>query len=206
VIVEDQTIFRELLAEVLDADRRCQIVAQCREGREALARYSELRPDLVILDAMLPDVPGLEVLSGLLQQDPLARVLMVTGHARLALVQEALARGARGFVTKGTPLRELRQGVETVLAGGRFVCSVTSKLLESVSGMPPVRDTLTARQRDIVRLVAQGLSSKEIAAELGISAKTVANHRLQIGEKLRIHDIASLTRYAIERGLAEPKV
>ena len=86
------------------------------------------------------------------------------------------------------------------------MCSVTSKLLASSSGAPPAQNTLTARQRNIVRLVARGLSSKEIATELGITAKTVANHRLQIGEKLHIHDVASLTRYAIEQGLVEPKV
>lgn len=206
VIVEDQTIFRELLAEVLKADSRYDIAAQFSDGRSALEGCRKLVPDLVILDAILPDLSGLDVLSKLLEWRRSLPVVMVTAHARPALVQQAVKAGARGFVTKGTPLKELQEAVARVLAGGRYFCSVTSTLLAEALRSPANSDTLSARQREIIQLVARGLSSKEIAQELGISLKTVANHRLQIREKLQLNDVASLTRYAIEQGLVEPKV
>lgn len=205
-IVEDQTIFRELLATVLEAEQGCSIVAQYSEGRQALEDIPSVRPDLVILDAMLPDISGLDVLAALLRLRSNLPVVMVTGHARPVLVRQAVQGGARGFVTKSTPLSELRTAVDRVLSGGRYFCSVTSPLLADALREPEADGQLTARQREILQLVARGLSSKEIAQELGISLKTVANHRLQIREKLKLGDIASLTRYAIEHGLVEPSV
>ncbi len=205
VLVEDQTIFRELLAEVLGANPDWSIVGQFSEGQPALSSCASLSPDLVILDAVLPDVAGIEVLTRLLETRPRLKVLMVTAHARPALVQQAVAQGARGFVTKGTPLRELREAVRQVLLGGRYFCSETSALMAEALRRPASQSKLTARQREIVRLVANGASSKEIAEELGISLKTVANHRLQIRQRLGLPDIASWTRYAIEQGLVEPK-
>jgi DNA-binding NarL/FixJ family response regulator len=206
VIVEDQTIFRELLAEVLSAEGRYVILGQFSHGRSAIDACQTLLPDLVILDALLPDLNGLDVLSALRQLRPGLSVLMVTGHERPALVQEAVRLGARGFVTKGTPLRELREGIRRVAERGTYFCSVTSAILAQNMKTPPEDAELSPRQRQIVQLVARGLSSKEIASELSISAKTVSNHRLQIRERLRLNDVASITRYAIERGLVEPKV
>jgi DNA-binding NarL/FixJ family response regulator len=207
VLVEDQTIFRELLAEVLTAEGGYTILGQFREGLTAIeACSSRLAPDLVILDAVLPDLNGLDVLAKLLALRPGLSVMMVTAHERPPLVQDAVRLGARGFVTKGTPLRELREGIRRVAERGTYFCSVTSAILAQNLKSPPSEAELSPRQRQIVQLVARGLSSKEIADELSISVKTVANHRLQIRERLELHDIASITRYAIERGLVEPKV
>jgi DNA-binding NarL/FixJ family response regulator len=207
VLVEDQTIFRELLAEVLSAEGGYTILGQFSEGLTAIeACSSRLAPDLVILDAVLPDLNGLDVLAKLLALRPGISVMMVTAHERPALVQDAVRLGARGFVTKGTPLRELREGIRRVAERGTYFCSVTSAILAQNLKSPPSEAELSPRQRQIVQLVARGLSSKEIADELSISVKTVANHRLQIRERLELHDIASITRYAIERGLVEPKV
>lgn len=207
VLVEDQTIFRELLAEVLSAEGGYTILGQFSEGLAAIeACSSRLAPDLVILDAVLPDLNGLDVLARLLALRPSISVMMVTAHERPALVQDAVRLGARGFVTKGTPLRELRDGIRRVAERGTYFCSVTSAILAQNLKSPPSEAELSPRQRQIVQLVARGLSSKEIADELSISVKTVANHRLQIRERLELHDIASITRYAIERGLVEPKV
>lgn len=206
VIIEDQTIFRELLAEVLGAEGGYEILGQFSEGRAALAGSAGLLPDVVILDAVLPDMSGLEVLTGLRAALPLVSVLMVTAHERPALVQEAVRLGAKGFVTKGTPLRELREGIRRVASRGTYFCSITSAILAQNVMSPPPAIELSPRQRQIVALVARGLSSKEIAGELSISTKTVDNHRLQIRERLKLHDVASITRYAIQQGLIEPKV
>jgi DNA-binding NarL/FixJ family response regulator len=206
MIVEDQTIFRELLAEVLAAEGGYAILGQFSEGQAAIDACPRLKPDVVILDAVLPDINGLDVLARLLAARPGLRVMLVTAHERPALVQDAVRLGAKGFVTKGTPLKELREGVRRVAEHGTYFCSVTSAILANNLKSPPAGAELSPRQRQIVQLVARGLSSKEIADELSISVKTVANHRLQIRERLNLHDIASITRYAIERGLVEPKV
>lgn len=206
VIVEDQTIFRELLAEVLSAEGGYRILGQFSQGRAAIDAYASLLPDLVILDAVLPDMNGLDVLSELQELRRGLPVLMVTAYERPALVQQAVRLGAKGFVTKSTPLRELRMGIRRVAEQGTFFCSATSAILAKNVQSPPDEVGLSPRQRQIVQLVARGLSSKEIADELRISAKTVSNHRLQIAAKLELHDVASLTRYAIAHGLIEPKV
>lgn len=205
VLVEDQTIFRELLADVLEGTGRFAVVAQLATGSEALERCRETRPDLIILDALLPDTSGIEVLRTLTRYSTRLRVLMISAHPKPAIVQEAVALGARGFVSKDTPLSELTLAVDRVLSGGRYFCSVTSCLLAEALTNPRHGDCLTPRQLEIVRRVASGQSSRLIAGELGLSEKTVQNHRLQIRQRLGLHDVASLTRYAIERGLIEPK-
>jgi DNA-binding NarL/FixJ family response regulator len=205
VLVEDQTIFRELLAALLRADGRYEVCAELASGQDVLATCQRVLPDLVILDAVLPDQSGVEVLASLLEWQSRLKVLMVTGHARPALVQQAVTLGARGFVTKATPLAELRQAVDRVLAGQRYLCSETSTLLADAVQLGTPGTELTDRQKEIVRMVAQGQSSKQIARSLGIAEKTVNNHRLQIRERLQLHDVASLTRYAIEQGFIEPK-
>jgi DNA-binding NarL/FixJ family response regulator len=210
MIVEDQTIFRELLAEVLAASdgprSGYDVVGQFSRGQEALLAYPRLLPELVILDAVLPDMNGLDVLAQLQELRRGLPVLMVTAYERPALVQQAIKLGARGFVTKGTPLRELREGIRRVAEQGTYFCSVTSTILAQNVQSPPEEEGLSGRQRQIVALVARGRSSKEIADELQISPKTVANHRLQIMQKLQLRDVASLTRYAIAQGLIEPKI
>lgn len=205
VLVEDQTIFRELLAALLRADGRYEVCAELASGQDVLATCQRVLPDLVILDAVLPDQSGVDVLASLLAWQSRLKVLMVTGHARPALVQQAVTLGARGFVTKATPLAELRQAVDRVLAGQRYLCSETSTLLADAVQLGAPGAELTDRQKEIVRMVAQGQSSKQIARSLGIAEKTVNNHRLQIRERLQLHDVASLTRYAIEQGFIEPK-
>lgn len=203
-IVEDQTIFREMLAEILRATGRIEIVGEYSTGESAERALSAKAPDLVLLDALLPDIRGIEVLQKLRARHPHLPVVLVTGHARPVLVQEAVESGARGVVSKAAPLQELATAVDRVLHGGRFFCSVTSGLLADVVERPQLGEELTPRQYKIVELVARGLSSKEIGDVLNISEKTVQNHRLQIRERLGIHDVAGLTRFAIERGLIEP--
>ena len=206
VIIEDQTIFRELLAEVIAAAGGYTIRGQFSDAASGIDACEKLRPALVILDAMLPDRSGLDVLAHLNERRPAPAVLMVTAYARPALVHEAVRLGAKGFVTKSTPLRELREAVERVAAGGTYFCSATSTILAETVKSPPPRAELSPRQRQIIQLVARGLSSKAIADELSISARTVENHRLHIRERLDLHDVASITRFAIEHGLVEPKV
>jgi DNA-binding NarL/FixJ family response regulator len=203
LIVEDQTTLRELLVELLEGSCGYQVEA-CATGREARELLATRRFDLVLLDLVLPDAHGLELLRELRGLSSRARALVLTAHARPSIVKEAMATGAHAVITKGAPLRELREAIERVAAGGIYYCSETSRLLREAVTTPERDEQLTTRQLQILRAVASGLSSKEIASELSLSEKTVANHRARIMERLGVHDVAGLTRYAVSLGLVDP--
>lgn len=205
VVVDDQTVFREMLVEILGTDPRYEIVGQFGNARDAVAAFPQLMPDLLVLDAVLPDLPGLEVLEQIApKQRRGTAVLLVTAQEKPALVRQALALGVQGVVMKGTPLRDLKEALTRVSSGGTYFCPTSSALLRRSAMEPSPSTRLSARERQVLQWVARGLSSKEIANELGISEKTVANHRMHIRDKLDLRDVASFTRYAIEQGLIEP--
>jgi DNA-binding NarL/FixJ family response regulator len=200
LVVEDQTTLRELLEASL-TDRCGFTVETAADGQTALAALARRSFDLVLLDLVLPDMHGFELLSRL---KGTTRVLVLTAQARPAVVKEALERGAHGVVTKGAPLRELLEAIDRVSSGGVYYSSESSALLREAAFAPSRDEQLTERQREILREVARGLSSKEIAARLSISEKTVSNHRTRIMERLGVHDVAGLTRYAVSLGLVDP--
>lgn len=199
-IVEDQTIFRELLAEMLGGDDRYEVVAQLALGADALALLLDQPPDLLLLDVVLPDMSGLDVLARAAGKLKRTRTLLITASERPAVIQQALQQRVHGIVTKGTPLRELRVAIDEVASGGTYYCPTAARIVREVAGRP-VALALTTREREIVGLVAAGLSSKEIASRLGLSVKTVSNHRLRAMERIGVRNAAELTHYAIEQGL-----
>lgn len=203
LVVEDQTTLRELLEGLL-GEQLGFVVQTSADGKGAVAALDQRSFDLVLLDLVLPDMHGFDLLSRLAKTP--ARVLVLTAQARPAVVKEALERGAHAVVTKGAPLRELREAIDRVSAGGVYYSSESSALLREAAFAPARDEQLTERQREILREVANGLSSKEIAARLSISEKTVSNHRTRIMERLGVHDVASLTRYAVSLGLVDPDV
>lgn len=202
LVVEDQTTFRELLGEVLGAGARYD-VTMAATGAEARAHMQRARFDIVLLDLVLPDMHGTELLNELRFHRTL-RVVVLTAHARPAVVKAAVEAGAHGVITKGAPLSELRDGIDRVMAGGVYYCTETSRLLHASTTEPERSEKLTARQLQIVRAVAGGMTTREIAAQLKLSEKTVSNHRARIMERIGAHDVASLTRYAVARGLIDP--
>jgi DNA-binding NarL/FixJ family response regulator len=204
LVVEDQTILREMLVEVLSGDARVVAVAAAAGAEEALERVKRGAYDLVILDMMLPDGHGLDVLAEVKRFQPRARVVVLTAHPRPEVVQSAMQGGAHAIVMKGAPLRELREAIDRVLLGGVYYCATTSALVHGLARAPIGPEPLSARQRQILGRVAAGASTKQIAFELGLSEKTVSNHRSAIMQRLGIHDVAGLTRYAIHRGIIEP--
>ncbi|MCW5548017.1 MAG: response regulator transcription factor [Opitutaceae bacterium] len=208
VIIEDQTAIREMLVEILRLDANYQLVGESGDGQEALALCLELRPDLIVLDAKLPGLNGVDILRRLVKKHPSVRVLVFSGHENPVLVREMLEAGAHGFVEKTAGLFEFKKGLETVVNGGTYFGPAVAALLRNVVANPAASsaaDFLTDREREILQLVAESYSTKEIAAKLGISIKTVDNHRTNLMRKLNLHDVASLTRYALEIGLIEPK-
>jgi len=208
VIIEDQTAIRELLAVVLQSDPNYKIVGESGNGQEAVDLCLELKPDFIILDAKLPGLNGVEILKRLNKQLRNLRVLVFSGFENPMLVREMLEAGAHGFIEKTAGLSELKKGIETVINGGTYFGPAVASLLRNVVANPSAsssHDFLTDREREILQLVAESNSTKEIASKLSISVKTVDNHRTNLMRKLNLHDVASLTRYAMETGLVEPK-
>jgi DNA-binding NarL/FixJ family response regulator len=204
VIIEDQTAVREMLAEILGLDESYTLVGQCGDGQEGLRMCLELKPDLVVLDAKLPGLNGVELLRRLIRRLPDLRVLVFSGHENPVVVRQMLEAGARGFVEKTAGFMEFKKGLATIAAGGTYFGPAIASLLRTVVSNPESAsspDFLTNREREVMQLVAEGHSTKQIAAKLGISAKTVDNHRTNLMRKLNIHDVASLTRHALESGL-----
>jgi DNA-binding NarL/FixJ family response regulator len=211
VLVEDQVAVRELLATVLRTDDQFEIVAECGDGQTACNVCLELKPDLVILDVMLPGLNGVDVLRRFSRHLKNTRVLVFSGFQNPSLVRELLQAGAHGFVEKTARLAELRKGIQTVAEGGTYFGPYIANLLRESVVNPRQSNrqelgSLTAREREILQLIAESYSTKEIALKLQVSTKTAENHRTNLMKKLNLHDVASLTRFAIEHGLTNLQV
>ncbi len=207
IIIEDQTAVRQMLELVLSREGDFTLVGSTGDGHQALELCSETQADLIILDIMLPGLHGVELLRRLQAICPDARVLVFSGHQNTLLVQEAVRAGAHGFIGKTGDLEELRKGIRIVSDGGTYfgpeIASLVRDALRSpVHGSGGTR-LLTPREREVLKLIAESHSTKQIAAKLEISVKTADNHRSNLMRKLDIHDVVSLTRYAIQCGLVE---
>jgi DNA-binding NarL/FixJ family response regulator len=206
VLIEDQTAIRELLAEIIRLDPEFEVVGESGDGQSAVQLCLELKPDVCILDARLPGLNGVELLRRIASKLPAMRVLVFSGHESPSLVRDMLEAGAHGFVEKTAGLIEFKRGLETVAKGGTYFGPAVAGLLRKVVANPndrPSGQGLTTREREILQLVAESHTTKEIAARLAISAKTVDNHRTNLMRKLDVHDVAGLTRYALEHGILE---
>jgi DNA-binding NarL/FixJ family response regulator len=183
------------------------VVAEAGKGSEALKLIGELRPDLVLLDITMPDGSGFDVLQHVSKSSAETRVIVLTVHEAGEYAIRALREGAAGFLPKSAASTELEQAIQTVMKGEVYISPETSRktLLEYGKGVTK-RDqleTLSPRQREVLRLIAEGRTTKQIAQTLQISVKTVETHRAQLMERLDIHDVAGLVRYAIIVGLIE---
>ncbi len=210
VIVEDQTAIREMIADVVRMDPSFEVIAETGDGHSAYSLCLELKPDFVILDVMLPGLNGVEVLKRFSKQLKSTRVLVFSGYPNPSLVRDLLQSGAHGFVEKSATLSELRKGIETVANGGTYFGPEVAGLLRDAVVNPRAiekrgLELLTTREREILQLIAESYSTKEVAQKLEISIKTAENHRTNLMKKLDLHDVASLTRFAIEQQLVESR-
>lgn len=208
VIIEDQTAVREMLVQIVQSTPGFQVVAETGDGQAATALCIETKPDFVILDVMLPGLNGAEVLRRFSKHLKNVRVLVFSGYQNPALVRELLQAGAHGFVEKSAPLAELQKGIEIVAGGGSYFGPEVAQLLRDAVLNPTDSssrgmDILTPREREILQLIAESHSTKEVAHRLNISIKTAENHRTNLMKKLDLHDVASLTRFAIQNGLID---
>lgn len=208
IIIEDQTAVREMIAHVVASDPSFEVIAETGDGQAALTLCLETRPDFVILDVMLPGLNGAEVLRRFSKQLHNTRVLVFSGYQNPSLVRELLQAGAHGFVEKAAPLSELKKGIEIVANGGSYFGPEVAQMLREAVLNPQNSakkgmEVLTAREREVLQLIAESYSTKEVARKLNISVKTAENHRTNLMKKLDLHDVASLTRYAIQHGIID---
>ena len=210
VLAEDHTLVRMGMRMLLETIPDMEVVGEAADGLEALHLIQQLRPDCVLMDLAMPGLNGVEAVRRSTAQFPDIPILVVSMHADEAYVHRALVAGARGYLLKGSDKEELETAVRAVCSGVTYLTPAISKTLVAAlakqSGMheptSPL-EVLTLRQREVLRLVAEGNSSKQIAARLGLSAKTVEAHRSAIMERLGIRDLAGLVRFAVRAGLVE---
>ena len=204
LLADDHTLvldgFRKLLED------QCEIVGVAEDGRTLLRMAQELQPDIVTLDISMPQLNGVDAARKLKKMLPQTKLIFVTMHADPAYVNEAFKAGASGYLLKRSAGSELRQAIQSVMVGQCYVTPLVAKgLVQSVitGGKPPVlKDKpLTVRQREVLQLVAEGMTVKEIASALTLSPKTVEFHKSQIMTQLDLHTTAELTKYALVHGL-----
>lgn len=203
VLADDHDLVRSGIKALLSMIDGVQVIAEARDGSELVTLVESLQPDIVMTDISMPGMDGITAISEIHARFPKMRLLVLSMYDTVDFVKRAVANGACGYLMKDAPPFELEQAVRSVMAtGSYFSPSIAQRLLQPSE--PTVDDELTHRQVEILKLIAQGRASKEIAFELGLSPKTVDVHRARIMERLRLNDIASLTLYAVRKGLIKP--
>jgi DNA-binding NarL/FixJ family response regulator len=207
LVADDHMLVRTGIRHVLESETEFEVVGEAGSGGEALALNSELHPDVVVLDISMPGVSGLEVASRLRDDSPATRVLILSMHDNAEYVLESVRAGAHGYLLKDTAATELRQAIRAVCDGGSYFSPpVASKLSAAVrreQNAGPALEQLTGREREVLLGIAAGRTNKEIAAELGISHRTVESHRESLMRKLQLRSVAELTRFALTTGLVK---
>lgn len=211
VMADDHTLVRKGVRMLLESIPDVEVVGEASDGFEALRLIEEHRPDCVMMDLAMPGLSGVEAVRRSRSAFPKIPILVVSMHGDEAYVHEALMAGASGYLLKGSDKSELELALRSVCSGKTYLTPAISKTVISALGSRSRKspesvplDLLTLRQREVLRLVAEGSSSKQIAARLGLSTKTVEAHRAAIMERLGIRDIAGLVRFAVRAGLVTP--
>jgi DNA-binding NarL/FixJ family response regulator len=203
VLADDHDLVRSGIKALLSMVEGVEVIAEARDGKELIGLVETLNPDIVMTDISMPGMDGITAIAEIHSKHPETRLLVLSMYDTVDFVKRAVANGACGYLMKDAPPMELEQAVRSVMASGSYFSpAIAQRLLQPSE--PTVDDELTHRQVEILRLIAQGRASKEIAYELGLSPKTVDVHRARIMERLRLNDIASLTLYAVRKGLVKP--
>jgi DNA-binding NarL/FixJ family response regulator len=213
LLAEDHAIVRQGLCALLNATGTFKIIGEARTGREAVEMTAALRPDVILMDIAMPVLNGLEATRQIRDADATARILILSAHSDDAYVESMRAAGVMGFLEKQTSAEILTKAIQEVMNGRPFFSPAIARRLNAAHQprdrdgvLKPRAHRLTARESEVLQLVAEGSANKQIATKLNISIKTVEKHREHLMAKLDIHDTASLTRYAIAAGVIESSV
>jgi DNA-binding NarL/FixJ family response regulator len=204
VIIEDETMVRDLMVEVIGSYPNCKLVGTFGDGLEGWEGVQELKPEFVLSDIKVPSINGLEVLRRIKAKLPHTVVLLFSAYFSTGMVRQALKAGVNGMIEKTAGLTEMHKAIESVLAGETYLGPAVVGITREIMINPEQDDSLeslSSREIEVLQLIAEGFSSKEIAARLDISTKTAETHRAHLMQKLNLHGIAGLTRYAIAKGL-----
>jgi DNA-binding NarL/FixJ family response regulator len=203
VLADDHELVRSGIKALLSMVEGVEVIAEAADGSELITLVDSMRPDLVMTDISMPGMDGIAAISQIHSRHPEVRILVLSMYDTVDFVKRAVASGACGYLMKDAPPFELEQAVRSVMAmGNYFSPAIAQRLLQPSE--PTASDELTTRQLEILKLIAHGRASKEIAFELGLSPKTVDVHRARIMDRLQLNDIASLTLYAVRKGLIKP--
>jgi DNA-binding NarL/FixJ family response regulator len=207
LIADDHKIVRDGLRALLENELNMTVLGEAENGRTAVELAKELQPDVVIMDISMPDLNGIEATRQIRESVPRAKVIALSMHTDRRFVAEVLKMGASGYLLKDCAFEELASAIHAVLSNRNYLSSqIADVVLKDYVRLVAKKDMsvfeiLTAREREVLQLIAEGSSTKEIAACLNISVKTVETYRLRIMEKLDAHSIAELTKYAVRQGL-----
>ena len=213
LIADDHDLMRRGLRTLLETHPGWSVCAEANTGREAVTKAEELRPDIVIMDITMPELNGVEAARRILKASPSTEILILSVHHSDQLIREILAAGVRGYIVKSDSDRDLIVAVEALANHKPFFTPRATELMlngldQSSSGLgdlpQSLSDRLTSREREIVQLLSEGKSSKEVASDLSISVKTAETHRANIMRKLEIHSVSELVRYAVRNQIIEP--
>ncbi|HYA42834.1 MAG TPA: response regulator transcription factor [Syntrophobacteraceae bacterium] len=208
VIAEDHTILREGLRMLLSSNPDFEVVGEARDGLEAIRAIDSLKPDLILMDLSMPRMNGVGAIQEIKKQSPLTKILVLTVHKTEEHILTALKTGADGYILKDATHSELMLAIDNIFSGRSYISpGISEKVIEGyLEGRKSVKsstswDTLTQREREILKMIAEGYKNKDIADYLCISAKTVEKHRANLMKKLDLHSASSLTAFAMEKGL-----
>lgn len=211
LLAEDHTIVRKGLRSLLDDEADIQVIGEAEDGRQAVEEVERLLPDVVLMDITMPGLNGLEAARRIKKRFPEVKVVVLTMHANEEYIFQVLRAGASGYLVKQAAPAELVWAIQAVHRGDSFLSpSISRKVIEDYTRRAEateVRDSfdrLTGREREVLQLIAEGHTNREIAELLHLSAKTVETHRAHLMGKLDIHNVAELTQYAIRRGVIAP--
>jgi DNA-binding NarL/FixJ family response regulator len=209
LLVDDHALMRAGLSALVREMHDIEVVGEAGDGAEALRVLEEVRPDVALVDISMPRLNGLEVVERASKHHPPVRIIVLSMHAFEEYVHRALRAGAAGYLLKNSGKAEVEQAIRAVARGRTWLSPAISKTVVSAlaRGEKPHErfEMLSARQREILQLIAEGNSTKQIAEQLALSAKTVETHRTELMDRLGIHGVAGLVRYAIRVGLVQPE-
>jgi DNA-binding NarL/FixJ family response regulator len=208
VVADDHQIVREGLIRLLEAREDFTVIGEAPNGEEAVALVLNRRPDIVLMDINMPKLSGIDATRQLIKANCQSKILVLSMHESRAYVEEVLRAGASGYVVKNSASKDVYDAIDAVLAGASYLSpAITQQVVDAIArpGEPSQRgiSILTERERQVLKLISEGLSSKEIASDLGISLRTIDSHRSNLMEKLNIHKVSGLVRFAIRSGLIE---
>jgi DNA-binding NarL/FixJ family response regulator len=214
LLADDHMLVREGLRKILELERDLEVIGEAEDGRQAVAMVKKLRPAVVLMDIAMPLLHGLEATRQVLKAVPATKVIILSAHSDDAYVKEATESGAKGFLLKQTSSRDVCHAIREVQKGKTFFSPSVAKHLDGLPRSPldqgeqfkKKSNHLSSREVEVLQLIAEGQPNKQVAAELGVSFKTVDKHRQHLMAKLNIHDVAGLTRYAIAEGIIKSNV